>query len=73
MLALIDELAAFHLEYMAAQVLLVGAPLPRLERFFSAGFEFVETYPSLDKKGIINFVAPGCVFRACSSQTPGRR
>jgi AcrR family transcriptional regulator len=41
MLALIDEVAAGHLEFMSRQVLKEDHPNKRLERFFEAGFAWV--------------------------------
>ena len=41
MLALIDEIAGAHCEYIAAQVALEDTPTARLERFFAAGFAWV--------------------------------
>ncbi len=44
MLALIREIGAFHLNYISSQVRHEQDPILRLERFYSAGFEFVEAY-----------------------------
>lgn len=41
MLALIDEIAAGHLEFMVQQVLQEDDPARRLDRFFAAGFRWV--------------------------------
>ena len=41
MLALIDDIASGHLEFMSQQVLQEGDPARRLERFFEAGFAWV--------------------------------
>ncbi len=45
MLALIDSIAAAHVEYIREQVEQEDDPARQLERFFSAGFAFVEQYP----------------------------
>ncbi len=46
MLALIREIGAFHLDYIASRVRQEQDPILRLERFYSAGFDFVEGYPA---------------------------
>ncbi len=45
MLALITEAGALHVEYIAGQVRQVSDPALRLERFYAAGFRFVEEHP----------------------------
>jgi AcrR family transcriptional regulator len=45
MLALIDEIAARHLELVAARVNQEADPARRMERFFEAGFAFVVDHP----------------------------
>ncbi len=45
MLALIDSIAATHVEFILEQVELEEDPARQLSRFFSAGFAFVEQYP----------------------------
>jgi hypothetical protein len=44
MLALIDEVAAAHLDYIMTQVQSVEDPGYRLQRFFEAGFTFVSSH-----------------------------
>ena len=46
MLALIDEIGAAHTDFIVGQVELEEEPIRRLERFFSAGFAFVEDNPT---------------------------
>jgi AcrR family transcriptional regulator len=46
MLALIDDIARLHFDFVAEQVHLEQASLRRLERFFEAGIEFVRQYPA---------------------------
>jgi AcrR family transcriptional regulator len=46
MLALIDEVAAAHVDFIVRQVQLEEDPTRRLERFFSAGYAFVEERPA---------------------------
>ncbi len=46
MLALIDEIGAAHTAFIVQQVELEQDPIRRLERFFSAGFAFVENNPT---------------------------
>jgi AcrR family transcriptional regulator len=46
MLALIDEIAATHTDSILQQVEQEEDPVRRLERFFSAGFAFVEQHPT---------------------------
>jgi len=46
MLALIDEIGAAHTDFIVGQVELEEHPIQRLERFFSAGFAFVEDNPT---------------------------
>jgi AcrR family transcriptional regulator len=55
MLALIDETAAAHIDFILEQVEPEGDPSPRLKRFFSAGFAFVEHHPA-QARMIINAV-----------------
>jgi AcrR family transcriptional regulator len=46
LLALIDDIAQLHLDFMHQSVLQITDPAQRLERFYQAGFEFVTLYPS---------------------------
>jgi AcrR family transcriptional regulator len=46
MLALIDEIGAAHTAFIVQQVELEQDPIRRLERFFGAGFAFVENNPT---------------------------
>jgi len=46
MLALIDGIAAAHIDFILQQVEPEEDPSRRLERFFSAGFAFVEHHPT---------------------------
>ncbi|MBN1995375.1 MAG: TetR/AcrR family transcriptional regulator [Anaerolineae bacterium] len=55
MLALIDEIAATHTNFIMAQVETAPNPTQRLQRFFSAGFTFVEQH-SVQARLAINVV-----------------
>jgi AcrR family transcriptional regulator len=46
MLALIDEIAATHVDFILQRVEPEDDPIQRMERFFSAGFAFVEQHPT---------------------------
>lgn len=46
MLSLIDEIAVVHTDFVVQQVKSEQDPIRRLERFFSAGFAFVEDNPT---------------------------
>ena len=45
MLALIDEIAAAHIDFILRQTGPQDDPIQRMERFFGAGFAFVEHHP----------------------------
>jgi len=45
MLGLVDEVAAAHTDFILGQVQAEQDPVRRLERFFEAGFAFVEQHP----------------------------
>jgi AcrR family transcriptional regulator len=45
MLALIDEVAENHIQFIARRVEKVPDPAARLRAFFRAGFDFVEQFP----------------------------
>jgi AcrR family transcriptional regulator len=55
MLALIDAIAAAHTDFVLEKVESEKGPAQRLERFFSAGFDFVERQPT-QARVIINAV-----------------
>ena len=55
MLALIDEIAAAHTDFILRRVAPEAEPTRRLERFFSAGFAFVERHAA-QAQVIINAV-----------------
>jgi len=55
MLALIDAIAAAHVDFVLEQVEPEEEPVRRLERFFSAGFDFVEQHPT-QARVVINAV-----------------
>ena len=46
MLTLIDEIAGCHMRFISEHVSPEKDPVRRLKQFFSAGFTFVEVYPS---------------------------
>jgi AcrR family transcriptional regulator len=46
MLVLIDSIAAAHIDFILEQVEPEEDPIRRLERFFNAGFAFVEQHPT---------------------------
>jgi AcrR family transcriptional regulator len=58
MLALIDEIASAHTDFIVQQVALEEAPARRLQRFLSAGFSFVERYPAQAQVMIISVYGP---------------
>jgi AcrR family transcriptional regulator len=55
MLALIDEIAASHTNFIVTQVESEEDPTQRLKRFFRAGFTFVEQHPA-QARVVINVV-----------------
>jgi AcrR family transcriptional regulator len=55
MLALIREIAAAHIDFILRQVEPEEEPIRRLERFFSAGFAFVERHPA-QAQVIVNII-----------------
>ncbi len=63
MLAIIAELGATHLDYIAGQVLQAAGAEKRLERFFEAGFAFVETHPAEARLLVSTLYEPQAEFR----------
>lgn len=64
MLALIEAIAAQHLEYMTRQVQAVQDPAEKLERFFTAGFQFVREYYPQAQVLVNNLYGPDDEFKA---------
>jgi AcrR family transcriptional regulator len=58
MLALIDETAAAHVEFVVAYVLEEQDPTRRLERFFEAGFDFVSGHLAPSRVMLNNIYGP---------------
>ncbi len=72
MLALIDGIAAAHVDFILQQVEPEEDPTRRLERFFSAGFAFVEHHPA-QAQVIINVIyGPDGEFKQRAYQTYDR-
>lgn len=63
MLALIDEVAKAHLDFIVAQVGQEEDPGRRLERFFEAGFAFVSNYFAQARVMINNIYGPDVEFK----------
>jgi AcrR family transcriptional regulator len=63
MLALIDSIAAVHMDFILGQVEPEEDPIRRLERFFSAGFAFVEHYPAQAQVAINAIYGPDDEFK----------
>jgi AcrR family transcriptional regulator len=58
MLALIDEIASAHTNFIVQQVGLEDDPAQRLQRFFGAGFAFVEDHPAQAQVMIASVYGP---------------
>jgi AcrR family transcriptional regulator len=63
MLALIDEVAANHTQFIACQVEEVPDPASRLHAFFQAGFAFVEQFPLQARLAIATVFGHDDTFR----------
>jgi AcrR family transcriptional regulator len=63
MLALIDEIASAHTDFIVQQVGLEEGPARRLQRFFSAGFAFVEDHPAQAQVMIASVYGPDDEFK----------
>ena len=63
MLALIDETAQNHLEYIREKVMDLDDPGRRLERFFEAGFEFVPKHLPQARVMVNNIYGPDDEFK----------
>jgi AcrR family transcriptional regulator len=63
MLALIDEIGSAHTAFIVQQVEAETDPVRRLERFFSAGFAFVEEHPTQAPVIISTLYGPDAEFR----------
>ena len=46
MLEILEESGSAHFEFIAEQIRMKDDPIHRVERFFEAGFKFVEEYPA---------------------------
>ncbi|MFC1618830.1 TetR/AcrR family transcriptional regulator [Candidatus Neomarinimicrobiota bacterium] len=63
MLALIEETARLHLEYITRHVITVSDAPGRLRRFFEAGFNFVEQYLAQGRVMVNNIYGPDPEFK----------
>lgn len=63
MLALIEEVAAHHLDYVIARVLEEDDPARRLERFYEVGFAYVIENLAAGKVMINNIYGPDTEFK----------
>lgn len=63
LLAIIEAVAAQHLEYIAAQVDAVDGPAERLAAFFQAGFDFVVEYHAAASVMITTLYGPDQAFK----------
>jgi AcrR family transcriptional regulator len=63
MLALIDEIADTHLEYISERVLETAHPARRLERFFQAGFAWVADHPDRGRVMVGTLNGPDPAFK----------
>ncbi len=72
MLALVDEIAASHTQFILDQVGPEQDPILRLQRFFSAGFAFVERHPAQIRSMIIAVYGPDPEVRARVYQSYNR-
>lgn len=63
LLEIIKLLGQDHLAYIAEQVFQETHPKPRLERFFTAGFQYVETHPDEAQLLVQTLYSPNTEFR----------
>jgi AcrR family transcriptional regulator len=68
MLALIAESGGRHVDYVAAQVRQVSGPARRVERFYAAGFRFVEEFPLQARFLIHTLYSPGAELQMAMYQ-----
>lgn len=71
MLALIDDSAAMHLEFIVDRVLVEEDAERRLDRFFEAGFEFVSQYLARGRVMINILFGPDSEFKQVLYQAYG--
>jgi AcrR family transcriptional regulator len=64
MLALFDEIAATHVDFVARQVGGEEDPARQLERFFASGFEFVEHHPAQARVMLNTIYGHDAAFKA---------
>jgi AcrR family transcriptional regulator len=64
MLALIDEIAQMHLDFVVARVEEAARPGQRLRRFFEAGFDFVVRHLPAAQVMVNNLYGPDDEFKA---------
>ncbi len=69
MTAIIEELGARHLAFIAEQVRQESSARARLQRFFKAGFAFVENYPAEAKLLITTLFSTNSEFYVMMGQT----
>lgn len=63
MMALIDEIAEAHIEYVRERVVEVDLPGERLQRFFNAGFEWVRDNLAMGQTMINTLYGPDAEFK----------
>lgn len=63
MLEIIELLGANHLDFIAGQVRKEAHPRARLEWFFIAGFQYVETFPAEAQLLVTTLYSPDAAFR----------
>ena len=64
MLALIDETAKAHVDFIIERVQEVKDPACRLERFFETGFAFIPTHLAQSRVMVNNIYGPDAEFKA---------
>ncbi len=63
LLALVEEIAAAHVQVISARVVAESRAIRRLEQFFRAGFDFVERYPDRARVVINILYGPDHTFK----------
>ena len=63
LLALVEEIAAAHVQVISARVEAESRAVRRLEQFFRAGFDFVERYPDRARVVITILYGPDQTFK----------
>jgi AcrR family transcriptional regulator len=68
LLALVEEIASDHCQYIGQQILQENDPVVRLESFFKAGFAFVSTYPAKSQVMLQTIFGPDYKARMAAFQ-----